>query len=102
MIKHGRSASGAQRWRCATCALTSTAPRADRARRRQLDEFLDWLLGAAPQRRRAESARNFRKRVDWCWQLAPRIEPDGVVHHTVMADGNERLVPAGRDRRRRR
>ncbi|ROT86518.1 transposase [Bifidobacterium mongoliense] len=87
MIKHGRSASGAQRWRCATCALTSTAPRADRARRRQLDEFLDWLLGAAPQRRRAESARNFRKRVDWCWQLAPRIEPDGVVHHTVMADG---------------
>ncbi|KOA59037.1 transposase [Bifidobacterium animalis subsp. animalis MCC 0499] len=87
MIKHGRSASGAQRWRCATCALTSTAPRADKARRCQLDEFLDWLLGAAPQRRRRESARNFRKRVDWCWGLAPGIEPDGVVHHTVMADG---------------
>lgn len=86
MIKHGRSASDAQRWRCATCALTSTAPRADKARRCQLDEFLDWLLGAAPQRRRRESARNFRKRVDWCWGLAPGIEPDGVVHHTVMAD----------------
>ena len=66
MITHGRSASGAQRRRCATCALTPTASRADKARRCQLDEFLDWLLGAAPQRRRRESARNFRKRVGWC------------------------------------
>ena len=22
-----------------------------------------------------------------CWQLEPHIEPDGVVHHVVMADG---------------
>ena len=87
MVKHGRSASGAQRWRCAACAITSTAPRADKARRAQLGEFLDWLLEAAPQRKRHESARNFRKRTDWCWDLSPRIIPDGVVHHVVMADG---------------
>lgn len=48
---------------------------------------MDWLLEAAPQRKRPESARNFRKRVDWCWRLEPRIEPDGVVHRVVMADG---------------
>ena len=100
MIKHGRSASGTQRWRCASCALASTAPRADKARRSQLGEFLDWLLEAAPQRKRHESARNFRKRTGWCWRLEPSIRPDGVVHHVVMADGtymNGWCLPAAID-----
>ena len=29
----------------------------------------------------------FRRRSAWCWDLEPRIHPDGVVHHVVMADG---------------
>ena len=49
--------------------------------------FLDWLLEAAPQRRLGCDARTFRRRSAWCWDLEPRIHPDGVVHHVVMADG---------------
>lgn len=52
-----------------------------------LRAFLDWLLEAAPQRRLDCDARTFRRRSAWCWQLEPRIEPDGVVHRVVMADG---------------
>lgn len=35
----------------------------------------------------AMGARAWRKRVGWCWNIKPAITPDGVVHHTLMADG---------------
>ncbi len=59
-----------------------TEPRGDTARLPGLG-----LLEAAPQRRLGCDARTFRRRSAWCWQLEPRIRPDGVVHHVVMADG---------------
>ncbi|WP_129896116.1 IS1/IS1595 family N-terminal zinc-binding domain-containing protein [Bifidobacterium pseudolongum] len=87
MRKNGHDRMGRQRWQCDECRLTAGTRNNTKRRRTQLAEFLDWLLEAAPQRKRPESARNFRKRVDWCWRLEPRIEPDGVVHRVVMADG---------------
>lgn len=88
MKKSGRTTAGSQRWKCTACALSSTAVRRDRARDFQLREFLDWLLtGRTQEQMGPTGARAFRKRVGWCWNIAPAIEPDGVVHHTVMADG---------------
>lgn len=87
-MKHGRTASGSQRWRCASCALTSTAPRRDAARRAQLREFLGWLLsGKAQWETGGTGGRAFRKRTGWCWRLRPAIAPDGRKRHVVMADG---------------
>ncbi|WP_101433115.1 IS1249 family transposase [Bifidobacterium asteroides] len=88
MRKHGRNRSGTQRWMCPSCSITSTARRQDRARAAQLREFLDWLLtGRTREQMGAMGARAWRKRVGWCWNIKPAITPDGVVHHTLMADG---------------
>ncbi len=65
MRKNGHDRMGRQRWQCDGCRLTAGTRNNTKRRRTQLAEFLDGLLGAAPQRKRPESARNFRKRVDW-------------------------------------
>ena len=73
---------------CPSCSITSTARRQDRARAAQLREFPDWLLtGRTREQMGAMGARAWRKRVGWCWNIKPAITPDGVVHHTLMADG---------------
>ncbi len=73
---------------CPSCSITSTARRQDRARAARLREFLDWLLtGRTREQMGAMGARAWRKRVGWCWNIKPAITPDGVVHHTLMADG---------------
>lgn len=88
MRRHGRNRSGTQRWMCPSCSIASTARRQDRARAAQLREFLDWLLtGRTQEQMGAMGARAWRKRVGWCWNIKPAITPDGVVHHTLMADG---------------
>ncbi|WP_143251356.1 IS1 family transposase, partial [Bifidobacterium pseudolongum] len=87
MRKNGHDRNGRQRWQCDTCKATTTATIKSRSRASTLRAFLDWLLEAAPQRRLGCDARTFRRRSAWCWDLEPRIHPDGVVHHVVMADG---------------
>ena len=87
MRKNGHDRNGRQRWQCDTCKATTTATIESRSRASTLRAFLDWLLEAAPQRRLGCDARTFRRRSAWCWYLEPRILPDGVVHHVVMADG---------------
>lgn len=49
-----------------------------------LDAFLAWLLGPASQ---PGPSRTFRRRISDCWRIRPRLEPDGVVRHVLMADG---------------
>ena len=87
MRRNGHDRNGRQRWQCDTCKATTTAAIESRSRASTLRAFLDWLLEAAPQRRQGCDARTFRRRSAWCWDLEPRIHPDGVVHHVVMADG---------------
>ena len=43
---------GTQRWRCRACRLSSTMPQRGRRRARTLEEFLSWLPGRRPRRRR--------------------------------------------------
>lgn len=88
MRKNGRTKAGSQRWKCVSCALSATAPRNDKRLESQLAEFLDWLLsGKCQWDMDGASGRAFRKRVQWCWRIRPEIPIDGVVRHTVMADG---------------
>ena len=88
MKKNGRTGAGSQRWKCAACVLSATAPRGDGRLESQLAEFLDWLLsGRCQWDMGGTSGRVFRKRVQWCWRVKPAIRVDGVTRHTVMADG---------------
>ena len=52
MKKNGRTGKGTQRWRCRACRLSSTMPQRGRRRARTLEEFLSWLPGRRPRRRR--------------------------------------------------
>lgn len=56
MRKNGHDRMGRQRWQCDGCRLTAGTRNNTKRRRTQLAEFLDWLLEAAPQRKRPESA----------------------------------------------
>ena len=87
MRKNGHDRNGRQRWQCDACKATTTASVEARGRAAVLRSFLDWLLEASPQRRLGCVARTFRRRSAWCWDLEPHVEPDGVVHRVVMADG---------------
>ena len=87
MRKNGHDRNGRQRWQCDACKATTTISVGARSRAATLRLFLDWLLEPSPQRRLECDARTFRRRIGWCWDLAPRIRTDGVVHHVVMADG---------------
>lgn len=59
--------------------------------------FLAWVTGTRPMEEAASSIgavrRTFARRVAWCWNVSPRIMPDGVAHHYVEADGT--YVPYG-------
>lgn len=80
---------GVQRWKCASCSLSSTMPQENTERAGQLDAFLGWLLGRASQSACDANgdSRALRKRTAWCRNIRPAIPPCRVKHHTVMADG---------------
>lgn len=80
---------GVQRWKCASCSLSSTMPQENTERSGQLDAFLGWLLGRASQSACDANgdSRALRKRTAWCRNIRPAIPPCRVKHHTVMADG---------------
>lgn len=86
MRKNGRSAAGTQRWKCAHCNLGTSGGRKDRTRNAQLRSFLSWLLGGGGQGAPSQ-AKALRRHTAWCWGLQPFIEPDGLPHPVVMADG---------------
>ena len=65
MRKHGRTASGSQRWRCTACNLTTTAPRAvppARTEQATLGEFIAWATSKGTQADQPGGARAFRRR----------------------------------------
>ena len=72
MRKHGRTASGSQRWRCTACNLTTTAPRAvppARTEQATLGEFIAWATSKGTQADQPGGARAFRRRTAWCWRV---------------------------------
>lgn len=107
-------------WRCPLCGLpmpkkvfprpapsaggvtrarpSATADRVDLRRMAELQSFLAWITGRLSVREAAVGlgvdASTFSRRISWCWNVGPRIGPDGVVHHHIEADGT--YLPYGR------
>jgi hypothetical protein len=59
------------------------------SRRAELDAFLGWLLGTSNQSAATSfgTARSFRRRTGWCWNIAPEIPVTGEVHDQIQVDG---------------
>lgn len=59
------------------------------SRRAELDAFLGWLLGTSNQSAPTSfgTARSFRRRTGWCWNIAPEIPVTGEVHDQIQVDG---------------
>jgi hypothetical protein len=85
--KRGKTASGAQRWYCRFCAISSTKPRPDLSRGFVFESFVSWLLGKASQAELDMPGRTFRDQTSWCWDVPiPRVLT-GEIHHTIIVDG---------------
>jgi hypothetical protein len=82
MKKNGRTAAGAQRWKCPECRVGATAPNRRQAMLRQLGSFVARLLGGHTLR---EEGRSFRRGTAWCWQVDPVIPlPEAKSHVLEM------------------
>ena len=91
MKKNGHTAAGAQRWKCTSCALSTTSPSGRARRHEQADELADFIAWATSRHTQDEqegSARAFRRRTCWCWQVpVPHPPVTGQVHDQIFIDG---------------
>ena len=85
MIRHGRTSSGRQRWRCKTCQITTLNEIDSTAK--HLDEFLAWLLGRRRQVDLPGGGRSFCRRCEPLWQLWPFSPIIDEVHEVIFVDG---------------
>jgi DNA-directed RNA polymerase subunit RPC12/RpoP len=87
--KWGKTAAGAQRYRCPQCSGTQVKKRPDLGRQLLLEQFVAWLLGKQSQDELPTSttARTWRNQTTWCWEIAPKPERTGEIHHAVVLDG---------------
>ena len=85
MIRHGRTSSGRQRWRCKPCQITTLNEIDSTAK--HLDEFLAWLLGRRLQADMPGGGRSFRRRCEPLWQLWPFSPIVDEVHEVILVDG---------------
>lgn len=88
-MRNGKTAAGKQRYRCLACGASRSGERPDVSRRSELEAFLGWLMGTSSQARTASfgTARSFRRRTAWCWNVAPRIPVTGEIHDQIQVDG---------------
>lgn len=85
MTRYGRSASGAQRWRCSPCNISQVSRINSKAK--HLDEFLAWLLSRRRQMDMPGRGRSFRRRCETLWQLCPFSPIIDEVHEVIFVDG---------------
>lgn len=85
--KRSKTAAGKQRWQCRFCARSTTKPRPDLRRGYELEKFGSWLLGKPSQDELNQPARTFRDQTSWCWNVVPRHQLTGEIHHAVIVDG---------------
>lgn len=83
MKKNGHDARGNQRWACASCTTSRRCEPPGHNEKKIFHEFIDWILSPCKQ---PGIARTFRSRVQWCWQLNPKIDTCEPVR-AVMSDG---------------
>ena len=85
MIRHGKTSTGRQRWRCKPCKITTLNEIDSTAK--HLDEFLAWLLGRRRQADLPGGGRSFRRRCEPLWQLWPFSPIIDEVHDVIFVDG---------------
>ena len=85
LIRHGKTSTGRQRWRCKTCQITTLNEIDSTAK--HLDEFLAWLLGRRRQAALPGGGRSFRRRCEPLWQLWPFSPIVDEVHEVIFVDG---------------
>ena len=85
MIRHGKTSTGRQRWRCKPCQITTLNEIDSTAK--HLDEFLTWLLGRRRQVDLPGGGRSFRRRCEPLWQLWPFSPIVDEVHDVIFVDG---------------
>lgn len=60
--------------------------------------FLEWVTGKESMSQAGDrlgvGRRTFARRIAWCWNVRPRVAPDGVARHCVEVDGT--YLPYGR------
>ncbi|GAA1641378.1 MULTISPECIES: IS1249 family transposase [Brevibacterium] len=87
LVKNGTTSAGRTRWRCKHCGASTTRARDDITRKSVFDKFLTWLLGTSSLADQDQSIATFRRRTQWCWNVAPTIVATGVVYDQIMLDG---------------
>ena len=85
MIRHGKTSTGRQRWRCKPCQITTLNEIDSTAK--HLDEFVAWLLGRRRQVDLPGGDRSFRRRCEPLWQLWPFSPIVDEVHEVIFVDG---------------
>ena len=90
MRKYGRTAAGAQRWRCTDCAATYSFRREDQTQQATFTAFLDYVLGKNAQYEIDATAtgRSARRRFAWCWHVpTPPLAVTGEIYDQLFIDG---------------
>src|SRR5690625_4997941 len=90
MRKHGRSAAGAQRWRCTDCQATYSFRREDQTQQATFAAFIAYVLGKSAQYEIDGTAtgRTLRRRFSWCWNLpTPPLTVTGEIYDQLFIDG---------------
>ena len=85
MIRHGKTSTGRQRWRCKPCKITTLNDIDSTAK--HLDEFVAWLLSRRRQSDLPGGGRSFRRRCEPLWQLWPFSPIVDEVHEVIFVDG---------------
>src|SRR5690625_382146 len=90
MRKHGRTAAGAQRWRCTDCAATYSFRREDQTQQATFTAFIDYVFGKRAQSEIDGTAtgRSARRRFAWCWNVpTPPLAATGEIYDQLFIDG---------------
>lgn len=85
--KWGKTNAGTQRWRCPNCTSTAIRTRPDLVQGLLLEWFVGWLLGKQSQEELGVSARTWRARITWCWDVIPKPTLTGEAHPILLLDG---------------
>ncbi|HLR55257.1 MAG TPA: IS1249 family transposase [Actinomycetales bacterium] len=90
MRKNGRTAAGAQRWKCSLCSATFTFKRADLTKAAIMAAFVGYVLGKQTQNQvdPVASSRSIRRRFAWCWNIEiPQPPVTGEIYRQIIVDG---------------
>ena len=85
--KRGLTAAGSQRWYCSSCSKSTVLRRSDLSDDLLLDKFVGYLLGKYSQNELGIPPRTFRNKVQWCWDVKPKVKISGEIYDCVIIDG---------------